>query len=308
VARCAEQQVGKKYVWATAGPNTFDCSGLVHYCVKQCTGESISRSSYDQAKLGTPAKELFPGDVLVYGNGSHVGIVTGPNRQVTALNDKAGVVTAAIPGNMGLTYNGARRIVQTAAPTKPAEPATLKTAYVAHVVPGASAPLYLPAWLPFSIYLTPYGENRSGKHMTPTVSVFHSTNNPTVGRGAKNHAIWQYNGTEGNPGVGVHAYVDAKEVVWTIPMNEQGVHAGDWRNEWGVAVERTTNADQQQWAAENNAMHVHAGILHILGRTAKESMYPHTDGGHCPQLVKPWSEVERIVDVRIERIKEAAHA
>lgn len=317
VARCAERQVGKRYVWATAGPNTFDCSGLVAYCVKQCTGKEISRSSYDQARLGTPVAQPQRGDILIYGNGSHVGIATAPNRQVTALNKGAGVITAAIPGNMGLPYNGARRIVS-GAPSAPlsAEPDTATpgplpiTKYVAHDLPGSSEPLYLPEWLPFRVQLTTVRPNRTHRHMTPTVTVFHTTNNPRNGENAAAHANWQAQGTPGHPdgAVSVHGYVDAREVVWTLPIDEEGIHSGDWRNEWGIAVERTTNADQQQWAAENNAMHVHAGLLYILDKTAPDAMYPHTNGGHCPRLVKPWSEIESIVDTRIGRIGEANHA
>ncbi|HKU50991.1 MAG TPA: NlpC/P60 family protein, partial [Nitrospira sp.] len=51
---CANSEVGSRYVWGTAGPDTFDCSGLVAYCYKRATGKDITRSSYDQIKLGKP--------------------------------------------------------------------------------------------------------------------------------------------------------------------------------------------------------------------------------------------------------------
>jgi hypothetical protein len=309
-------------VWATAGPNTFDCSGLVEFCVQRCTGKAISRSSYDQARLGTQVTgALRQGDILYYGNGSHVGIVTGTNRQVTALNENAGVVVAQIPGNMGLVYNGARRIVSGGLVND--TPATAPssrggTTYSARDVAGSNRPLYLPDWLGFRQQLTPLGiintavglPNRSGAPMRPTVTVFHSTNNPRDGENAAAHANWQAKGTPGHPDgvVAVHFYVDAHEVVQVLPIDEQGIHAGDWRNEWGIAVERTCNADQVQAEAENNAMHVHAALLWIIGTTAKESMYPHTNGGHCPQLIRPWPEVEQITDMRIDRIEGQHHA
>jgi hypothetical protein len=306
VARCAESHVGDPYVWATAGPNTFDCSGLVYWCVKQCTGREISRSSYDQANLGERVQGgLAPGDVLVYGGGSHVGIVTGPNRQVTALNENAGVVVAATPGNMGLPYNGARRLVKGTATVPP--PTTLPgtTVYTLHDIPGSQRPLPLPQWLPLREQLTPLGPNRSGEPMRPTVTVAHSTNNPRVGANAADHAAWQANGTPGHPDgyVGVHFYVDANEVVLVIPPNEKGVHSGDWRNDWGIAVERTTNADQDQGEAENNAMHVHAGLLWMIQQPESTGLTPHTNGGHCPQLINPWPEFERIVALRMQRIE-----
>ena len=31
VVKIAKRQIGKPYVWAAAGPNSFDCSGLVVY-------------------------------------------------------------------------------------------------------------------------------------------------------------------------------------------------------------------------------------------------------------------------------------
>ncbi|HTE20936.1 MAG TPA: transglycosylase SLT domain-containing protein, partial [Armatimonadota bacterium] len=186
-------------------------------------------------------------------------------------------------------------------------PAPERTTYVAHTLPGTNETFWLPHWIRFRERLTPPGPNRQQHPMRPTVTVFHTTNNNNPSTGAWHHADrWQAQGTPGHPDgkVGVHAYVDAKEVVWTIPINEKGVHSGDWRNDWGIAIERTTNSDQDQVEAENNAMHVHAGLLHVLGKTARDAMYPHTHNaeGHCPRLTRPWSEVERIVDERIKRI------
>jgi hypothetical protein len=177
------------------------------------------------------------------------------------------------------------------------------TTYVGHDLPGTTETLWLPHWVGYREFLTPIGGNRRGTWQAPSVTVFHTTNNVSRGTDAMHHAIWQKNGTQGNPGIGVHAYVDDHEVVWTIPINEKGVHSGDWRNDVGIAIERCTNADADQAEAENNAMHVHAGLLYILGKTAADAMYPHTNGGHCPRLTRPWAEVERIVDLRIGRIR-----
>jgi hypothetical protein len=113
VARCARAQVGKSYKWATAGPNTFDCSGLTSYCYGQA-GVTISRSSYDQAKLGTsvPLDKVEEGDILVYGGGSHVGVVVGPDRAVHALNEDLDIKEVSISqANLDLPFDGARRII-----------------------------------------------------------------------------------------------------------------------------------------------------------------------------------------------------
>ncbi|MDF2758590.1 MAG: hypothetical protein K0S99_1222, partial [Thermomicrobiales bacterium] len=93
-----------QYVHATHGPDTFDCSGLVHWVVLQATGENISPDSHAQFNLGTPVNwdVLQPGDVVFYdtqggaevreGNpASHVGIFVGRGRMVNAFNEQKGV-------------------------------------------------------------------------------------------------------------------------------------------------------------------------------------------------------------------------
>lgn len=117
------------------------------------------------------------------------------------------------------------------------------------------------------------------------------------------HATWQANGTEGNPGIAVHAYVDDKEVVITVPFDEQGVHSGDWRNQQSVATELTRNADLNREKAERNAIALDAAILHARNLTVEENLWPHTNGGHCPQLSMSWPEYERRVNVALQKLK-----
>jgi cell wall-associated NlpC family hydrolase len=109
---CAKAQVGKQYQWATAGPETFDCSGLVAFCYREATGKNLTRSSHEQALLGEPVTgPLQPGDLLIYGHGDHVGVVSGPDRAVHALNDQLDVREVHIStANIGLRYDGARRL------------------------------------------------------------------------------------------------------------------------------------------------------------------------------------------------------
>jgi cell wall-associated NlpC family hydrolase len=100
----ALRYIGRPYVWATHGPDTFDCSGLVHWVVLQATGENISPDSHAQFNRGSPVEwdVLQPGDIVFYdtmGGGevregnkaSHVGIFIGRGRMVNALNEQAGV-------------------------------------------------------------------------------------------------------------------------------------------------------------------------------------------------------------------------
>lgn len=191
------------------------------------------------------------------------------------------------------------------APGTTPPPSPLPQGYTAHTVPGLGAPLILPSDIGFRINLTPMGvAGRQGKRLQPPFQVTrHTTNNPGVGTGAAMHATWQANGTEGNPGIAVHAYVDDKEVVITVPFDEQGVHSGDWRNQQSVATELTRNADLNREKAERNAIALDAAILHARNLTVEENLWPHTNGGHCPQLSMSWPEYERRVKVALQKLK-----
>jgi hypothetical protein len=128
----AEAQVGKPYVWATAGPSSFDCSGLVYYCYKQATGKEISRSSYDQVKLGTTVArgQEAPGDLVFWdtehnGTAGHVGILANDRLVINALNSSTGVIRARLDGQYGGPYLGARRLFASApAPTTDVTPSS----------------------------------------------------------------------------------------------------------------------------------------------------------------------------------------
>ena len=132
----------------------------------------------------------------------------------------------------------------------PPDPDPSITRYVPHALPGSTVPLWLPSWVGYRVNLTPPGLNRRQIPMTPDRTVFHTTNNPSPGTGAYHHSRWQANGTPGHPNlaqgvyVSVHGYVDAREFVATVPINERGVHSQ--YNATGIALERCTNSDQDQ--------------------------------------------------------------
>ena len=106
IAILAREQIGKPYVWGTSGPDTFDCSGLVWWCVEQVDPSlPHSKSSYDYPRLGRAVLANMswePGDVLMFdteGNAKcgHVGIYLGMGTDgkfvmSNALNERAGVV------------------------------------------------------------------------------------------------------------------------------------------------------------------------------------------------------------------------
>jgi hypothetical protein len=84
-------QVGKPYVWGTAGPNTFDCSGLL-YAAYRHAGFRISRTTYTQIGDGTPvaANQMRRGD-LWFTDPGHVAIYLGDGRFVEAPNAQSKV-------------------------------------------------------------------------------------------------------------------------------------------------------------------------------------------------------------------------
>ena len=83
--KAAVSRVGLPYVWGAAGPNSFDCSGLVQWSFAQA-GIVMPRVAADQARTGpaVPVSQLQPGDLLFYhtdptapGYVSHVAIYLG---------------------------------------------------------------------------------------------------------------------------------------------------------------------------------------------------------------------------------------
>ncbi|GAA4480196.1 C40 family peptidase [Rhodococcus olei] len=103
----AASKIGAPYVWGAAGPDAFDCSGLVQWAFKQA-GLNLPRTSYDQAAAGTPvsAKDLQPGDVVSFYGGSHSGIYAGNGEIIHAATSGTPVKRAPL-GSMPM--DGARR-------------------------------------------------------------------------------------------------------------------------------------------------------------------------------------------------------
>lgn len=75
----AYSKLGSPYVWGATGPNTFDCSGFVGYCLTGSTSRWCTSSSF----AGYPAvSDPQPGDVC-YKPG-HVGIYIGGGQMIHA--------------------------------------------------------------------------------------------------------------------------------------------------------------------------------------------------------------------------------
>jgi peptidoglycan DL-endopeptidase CwlO len=103
-------QRGKPYVWAAAGPGSFDCSGLTAYAYR-FAGISLPHSSALQARMGQAVSraDLQPGDlVFFYSPVSHVGIYIG-NGQMVHAPTSGDVVKIANLDAIG-SFAGGRRI------------------------------------------------------------------------------------------------------------------------------------------------------------------------------------------------------
>ncbi len=85
----AESRIGAPYRYGGAGPDAFDCSGLVAYAYRQA-GVTLPRTAAQQYAAVTPVprRDLRPGDLLFFRvNGrsvGHVGIYAGDERFVDA--------------------------------------------------------------------------------------------------------------------------------------------------------------------------------------------------------------------------------
>jgi peptidoglycan DL-endopeptidase CwlO len=100
---------GSPYRYGAAGPNAFDCSGLVTWAYKS-SGVSLPRTSQAMSRVGTPVSrtELRPGDlVFFYRPVSHVGIYIGDGKIVHASSRKNPV---KISDMSRMRYNSARRV------------------------------------------------------------------------------------------------------------------------------------------------------------------------------------------------------
>jgi len=108
--RYAMAQVGKAYVYGAAGPNAFDCSGLMMMAWAQA-GISLPHSSSAQYGIGrhVSSGDLQPGDLVFYYSPiSHVAMYIGNGLIVEAANPGAGV---RVSGVFSMPYAGATRLL-----------------------------------------------------------------------------------------------------------------------------------------------------------------------------------------------------
>jgi len=116
VLRAAESRQGRPYQWGSAGPGSFDCSGLVQWSFARA-GVPMPRVAADQARTGPAVQvsDLEPGDLLFYhtdptapGYISHVAIYLGSGWMIQA--PQPGLRVQIVPANFGAQFAGAIRV------------------------------------------------------------------------------------------------------------------------------------------------------------------------------------------------------
>ena len=113
VVGVAMAQLGKAYVWGAAGPDVFDCSGLVVYSYG-AMGVSLPHSSYALWNVGVYVSQdqLQPGDLVFFDGLGHVGIYIGGGQFIHAPHTGDVVKISNLnEGWYAATYVGARRVL-----------------------------------------------------------------------------------------------------------------------------------------------------------------------------------------------------
>jgi cell wall-associated NlpC family hydrolase len=108
VVAYAYAQLGKPYVFAAAGPDAFDCSGLA-LAAWATVGVHLSHSSYTQMDSETTPiarSQLQPGDLVFFYGGEHVGIYIGGNNIIHAPQPGEVVKISDIDWMQGYTASG----------------------------------------------------------------------------------------------------------------------------------------------------------------------------------------------------------
>ena len=87
VIDCVRKQLGKPYIYGTAGPSSFDCSGLAYYCHNSGIPRTASAQAAGNGKSIAKAN-VQSGDLMFWntsGSGvSHTTICSGSGKMIHA--------------------------------------------------------------------------------------------------------------------------------------------------------------------------------------------------------------------------------
>lgn len=115
-------QAGKPYVWSAEGPDSFDCSGYVYYCLNQ-SGYRVYRTTADSYSKFTQwpyvsRENLQPGDLMFYHSDSipgrigHIGIYLGNGYHIHASSDYGYVLICDFSGWYDKMFSHGRRVFE----------------------------------------------------------------------------------------------------------------------------------------------------------------------------------------------------
>ncbi|MBR5535362.1 MAG: SH3 domain-containing protein [Clostridia bacterium] len=116
----AKNYMGRPYVWAASGPDSFDCSGFTMY-IMNLFGISLPHQSGQQYNYGKSVEKtnLVAGDLVFFKSPNtsgvaHVGIYIGDGNFIHASSGRAKSVTISSLGANYYTkhYLGARRVTE----------------------------------------------------------------------------------------------------------------------------------------------------------------------------------------------------
>lgn len=124
VLKIAAQQLGKPYVYATRGPNSFDCTGLTIYCFKNYTSVELGRSAelqgYNEKLTKVETMDnIRVGDIVCFNTDEkdedltdHVGIYLGDGKFVHASSAKGKVIVSDMSsGYYKRVFSWGRRVI-----------------------------------------------------------------------------------------------------------------------------------------------------------------------------------------------------
>lgn len=105
--QAARSQIGKPYRWAATGPDTFDCSGLLVYCLRSIGVADVPR--FTTVTFGSWASkrgarrltrsQVAAGDIVV--RTGHMGLAVSNTRMIHAPHTGSHVQEANIPNPQG---------------------------------------------------------------------------------------------------------------------------------------------------------------------------------------------------------------
>ena len=120
VVKCAQNQLGDPYILGDEGPDSFDCSGLVHYCLNKC-GVSVGRrnaytySNNDKWTRIDSVDDLKKGDLLFFKSDTsdkvnHAAIYIGGKQFIHASASKGKVVQSSFSSYWYRNFVCGRRV------------------------------------------------------------------------------------------------------------------------------------------------------------------------------------------------------